>query len=550
MSLQPQVCYLVPEETASVARAAFPKGNVYLCIADRFGTIFRDQDFAALFSATGQPAEAPVRVALATILQFAEGLSDRQAANAVRSRIDWKYLLCLKLTDPGFDHTVLSEFRTRLLDGSAEMLLFERVLATFRAHGLIKARGKQRTDSTHVLGAIRALNRLECVGETMRHALNTLAVAAATWLRSQSPPEWGDRYGPRVDDYRLPESQTDRKAYAELIGTDGHALLTAVYAPAAPAWLRDVPAVQTLRQVWVQNYTWIDGQITWRESNNIPPAEQFISSPYDRDAHYAKKRSTSWVGYKVHLTETCDDDTPHLITHIETTTGPVADGSVIGCIHETLKEKDLLPREHLVDAGYVDAELLANSQQEYGVDLVGPARPDIHAQAQAGEGFAASNFTIDWAAKQAICPAGCRSVSWTPAVDNHDNDVIKLKFATSDCRVCANQVQCTESSPPRRTLTIRPRDQYEALQAARARQVTEEFKAAYATRAGIEGSLSQGIRGFEMRRSRYVGQSKTHLQNVLTATAMNMVRVSMWLAETPRAKTRRSAFQRLCQAAA
>ena len=213
-------------------------------IYDTLGAIFRDHDFAALFSATGQPAESPVRVALATILQFAEGLSDRQAADAVRSRIDWKYLLCLELTDPGFDHTVLSEFRSRLLQGETELLLFDTLLTQFRELGLLKPRGKQRTDSTHVLAAIRALNRLECVGETMRHALNTLAVAAPDWLLAQSQAEWVDRYGPRVEDYRVPESQADRQAYAEIIGADGLLLLRAIYVPTAPVWLRELPAVQ------------------------------------------------------------------------------------------------------------------------------------------------------------------------------------------------------------------------------------------------------------------------------------------------------------------
>ena len=186
MSLKPQAVYLVPEETARVAHAIFPNGHPYLRIYDALGTIFQDHDFAALFPPDGQPAQAPVRVALATILQFAEGLSDRQAADAVRSRIDWKFLLCLELTDPGFDHTVLSEFRTRLLEHDAESLLFDTLLAKLRELGLLKRRGKQRTDSTHVLAAIRALNRLECVGETMRHALNALAVAAPAWLRAHS----------------------------------------------------------------------------------------------------------------------------------------------------------------------------------------------------------------------------------------------------------------------------------------------------------------------------------------------------------------------------
>ncbi len=209
-----------------------------------------------------------------------------------------------------------------------------------------------------------------------------------------------------------------------------------------------------------------------------------------------------------------------------------------------------MPRTHLVDTGYVDAELLVNSQQEYEVDLYGPTRGDYHPQAQAGEGFDAQHFTIDWDAQQAICPAGCRSNSWTPAVDKRTNDVIKIKFATTDCGSCACRAQCTDSSPPRRTLTIRPRDQYAALQAARARQASAEFKDQYATRSGIEGSLSQGIRAFEMRRSRYIGQARTHLQNLLTAAAMNFVRVSLWLAETPRAPTRQSAFVRLHRMAA
>ncbi len=234
MSLQPHHLYTVPDETARLARAAFLRGNTYVRMYDALGTIFHDHLFASLFSTTGQPAAAPVRVALATILQFAEGLSDRQAADAVRSRIDWKYLLCLELTDPGFDHTVLSEFRSRLLAHDAEQLLFDTLLTTFHDHGWLKAGGQQRTDSTHVLGAIRTLNRLECVGETLRHALNMLAVVAPDWLRVHSPSAWVDRYGPRVEEYRLPTSHVKRHAYAQLVGADGAQLLGAIYSATAP----------------------------------------------------------------------------------------------------------------------------------------------------------------------------------------------------------------------------------------------------------------------------------------------------------------------------
>jgi transposase len=240
MSLQPKPGYEVPEETARVARAAFPQGTLCTRIYDALGTIFQDADFISLFPVQGQPAEAPVRLALATILQFVEGLSDRGAADAVRSRIDWKYLLCLELTDPGFDHTVLSEFRSRLLTAGAEQLLFDTLLTKLRERGLLKARGRQRTDSTHVLAAVRAMNRLECVVETMRHALNCLAMVAPEWLRGHSPAEWVDRYGPRADDYRLPTSKAEREAYAEVVGTDGWALLRDLYAIDSPPWLREV----------------------------------------------------------------------------------------------------------------------------------------------------------------------------------------------------------------------------------------------------------------------------------------------------------------------
>src|ERR687888_833563 len=192
--LRPMPIEPIPPETARVARAAFPKGNRYLRVADELDRLFTDEAFGALFPTHGQPAFPPWRPALATILQFAEGLSDRQAADAVRSRIDWKYVLRLELADPGFDASVLSEFRTRLIAGAAEYLLFDMLLTWCRECHLIKARGRQRTDSTPILAAVRALNRIEVVGETMRHALNTLAVVAPTWLRMVSDPDWQGRY--------------------------------------------------------------------------------------------------------------------------------------------------------------------------------------------------------------------------------------------------------------------------------------------------------------------------------------------------------------------
>ncbi len=254
MSLNIHTIAPVPEETARVARAAFPRGTLALDLRDQVGVLYEDAQFAALFPATGQPAEAPWRLALVSVLQFVEGLPDRQAADAVRSRIDWKYLLGLELSDAGFDHTVLHGFRARLLAGGAEQQLLETVLAHLKERGLVKARGRQRTDSTHVVAAVRAMNRLECVGETLRAALNVLAAVAPQWLVAQITPEWFERYSERCEDYRLPKTQSERDALVEMIGRDGFHLLNALYDPATPVWLQEIPAVQSLRQVWVQQY--------------------------------------------------------------------------------------------------------------------------------------------------------------------------------------------------------------------------------------------------------------------------------------------------------
>jgi transposase len=434
--LRPTPIGPIPPETGRVARAAFPRGNRYLRVADELETLFHDDAFVALFPTHGQPALPPWRLALVTILQFAEGLSDRQAAHAVRSRIDWKYGLRLELTDPGFDASVLSEFRGRLIAGAAEYLLFDTLLTWCRDRHLIKAGGRQRTDSTHILAAVRALNRIEVVGETLRHALNTLAVVAPEWLRAVSPPDWKDRYARRAEDDRLLTTQAARAALALVIGTDGCRLLAAVDHADAPPWLREVPAVGILRRVWIQNYWWDGPQLCWREADNIPPAAQCISSPYDAEAHYARKHTTPWVGYKVHITETCEDDLPHLMTNIETTIGPAADGAATPRIHAALQQRGLLPGTHIVDTGLLDADLLVESQEHYGVDLLGPTRLDYHWQAREGAGFDVQHFQINWDQQHATCPAGKTSTGWTPAVDNRGNAVIKVKFSTKDCRRC------------------------------------------------------------------------------------------------------------------
>ena len=226
MSLKPELIPEIPDETKRIAKAAFPKGNIYMRMRDELGTFYTDEKFVSLFPLRGQPAYSPWRLALVSVMQYAENLSDRQAADAVRARIDWKYALSLELTDPGFDYSVLSEFRQRLLDGGLEQEMLDMMLNRFKASGLLKTRGKQRTDSSHVLASIRVLNRLENVGETLRAALNSLASfcgkvcrkrqAAPEWLVEVAPPEWYDRYSSRIEDYHLPRAKDERKELAEM----------------------------------------------------------------------------------------------------------------------------------------------------------------------------------------------------------------------------------------------------------------------------------------------------------------------------------------------
>jgi transposase len=549
MCLHPHSVEPVPEETARVAKAAFPKGTTYMTMRDELGAIFEDEDFAHLFPRRGQPAMAPWRLALVTIMQFAEGLSDRQAADAVRARIDWKYALSLELADPGFDASVLSEFRSRLLEGGAERLLFDHLLERFREMGLVKARGKQRTDSTRILAVVRGLNRLELVGETMRHALDALSTVAPEWLRGRVREEWTQRYIRRLDDEKLPKSKEERQAEAEKIGADGYELLGDVLSEGSPAWLRQIPAVETLRKVWLQNFFYDQGgNVRWRTSEEgIPRSARYVNSPIDPDCRYARKFTTSWVGYRVHLTETCEEGLPNIITDVQTAPAPIADGDATPIIHEALKEKDLLPQIQFVDTGYLDAELLVESKRKYRVDLYGPTRPDYRWQARAKQGFGMQDFQIDWDRKKAICPEGHESVEWMPFVDNRGNDVIRLKFSTTDCGSCPSRELCTQSDAkyPRRRLTIRPKEQYEALQRAREREETADFKEQYARRARIEGSISRAVRTSEVRRSRYIGLAKTHLQHLLSATSLSFLRVGEWLMGVPKATTRRSPFARL-----
>ena len=474
MSLRPQEPPAVPEETRRVAQAAFRKGTLCMRIADALGTVYQDSQFATLFSHRGQPAAAPGRLALAVVLQFVENLSDREAADAVRGRIDWKYALGLALTDPGFDHTVLSEFRTRLVAGGAELLLLDTLLQRLQELGLVKARGRQRTDSTHVLAAVRTLNRLERVGETMRAALNELATVAPAWLQAMAPSHWYERYGRRVENYRLPKTEATRLALATEIGADGQHLMTALDAATERPELAQLPMVQVLRQVWTAQYVADGERLRLGTTAELPPSAEQVSSPYDPDARYSNKRDTSWVGYKVQLTETCDPacEGPHVITNVETTPATTPDDNMVAVIHRSLERRGLLPGEHLVDKGYTDSHVLVDSQQRHGVTIVGPVADDPSWQAHLDDGLTKAAFGVDWEREVVTCPAGKRSISWLPSSHTKNGIVLEARFATRDCFSCALRPRCTRGKREPRIIGLQAREHFEALQGARRHQKT------------------------------------------------------------------------------
>ena len=346
-----------------MARAAFRKGgSLPIRIRDELGSWYEDGDFAAAYAVRGAPGISPAQLAMVTVLQFTENLTDRQAADEVRGRVDWKYCLGLELEDEGFEFTALNGFRERLLAGGAERVLFDRLLDLLKERGLVKAGGRQRTDSTHVLARIRDLNRLELAGETVRAALEALAAAAPGWLAGVIDASWQRVYGQRIDNLRLPESQAAREELAVQYGRDGYYLLEQAGGPGAPGWLAGLPAVQALRRIWIQQYyrdIGEDGEKVIRREereHGLPPGRDRIVSPYDLDARYSEKHGMSWLGYKGHFTETVsdpgDDDpdtgrpaVPNLVTDVQTTHAAVPDVVMTAPVHDSLQAAGLPPGE-------------------------------------------------------------------------------------------------------------------------------------------------------------------------------------------------------------
>ncbi len=528
MSMKPRGLEPIPDETRLLAHRLSPKGTLVTQVRDALGPIYSDEQFAHLFPKRGRAAEAPWRLALVTVLQAIEGLTDRQAAEAVHTRIDWLYALALPLDDPGFDYSILSDFRQRLLAAQAHDLILDPILQLCRERGWLKARGKQRTDATAVLARVRALNSLESVGESLRAALNALAQQDPAWLAEHLNPEWFDRSVHRFELARFPKAETQRQLLRQQVGQDVAELLACIDEETTPQSVRSEPTVTLLRQVFAQHYEGQGQQVRWRDGPAVSNEERIVS-PYDPEARSSRKRDSVWLGFKVHLTETCDQDPtcPHLITHVETTPATLQDSEVLPPIHDHLRAKDLEPAEHYVDQAYPSGPELLR-QARLGTQIIGPVGQDPSWQQREQTGYAVQDFALDWQGRVATCPQGQQSVGWTQPRDRRQHPTVVIRFAAATCGPCPVRAQCTRGQGGR-TLTLTPPEVHAALVERRTVQRTPAFVQQYARRAGIEGTISQAVRTTRLRRTPYQGQHKAHLHHVAIAAGLNLKRISAHL---------------------
>lgn len=373
-----------------------------------------------------------------------------------------------------------------------------------------------------------------------------MAAADPDWLTEHADPEWFERYGKRIEDQRLPKGKEARKEYMKTVGVDGQKLLAEIDAPSAPQDLAGLAEIKILREVWEQWYIQdSNGELRARDPKEMPEGAHLIQTPCEVEARYSSKRQSGWVGYKVHLTESCDEGLPSLITGVHTTPATGTDVKQLSDIQEGLASSAVLPSEQLADAAYVSGDNLLASHAR-NIDLIGPAYQDKGWQAKAGEGFDVSNFQVDWSKKVVRCPEGKESVLWSETKTARKRNMSRVIFDPADCATCPSRSLCTRDKS--RSLTLQPQAEHEAIQSARRRQKTEEFTEIYSQRAGIEGTVSQGVRSFGLRQARYRGQKRTHLQQLSTAAAVNVSRVSNWINGVPIAATRRSHLEALTPA--
>lgn len=504
----------------------------YLC-GDLFGKadryrLFREKILPKLLSLrvkleslycgnNGRPAIDPVILCGVTLLQFLEKAADRRAAEQVVYHLGWKYALDLELGYEGFHPTVLVYFRDRLEDNKAARVIFDGIIDLLIELGLIKRGGKQRIDSTHILGYVKEMSRLECAVETVRLALEELAEVMVgkrpefwdrLWvLYVQSEVGW--RLSKAERDSRYRQCGQDMKELVEWIDTNNPKLA-------------EVESVKLLRRVLEEQFELVEGAV---QSRRTRPSRA-VQNPHDPDAHYADKGTKQWIGYKVHVMESVDPSQPakvkaepgeHFISEILTT--EAAQDEMAG-LTESLKRQQehhqIKPEAVYGDGGYVTESTLSQAESN-AMELLGPTRPDPHKGP-----YNADGFVVDVANQRAVCPQGKTSTQCSLISDSHmGTEYYRLEWG-SQCDGCPVQKQCTRAKSGRRMLVVGLR--HDLVQKRREQMRAENFLQSMHPRNGIEGTHSELVRGHGLRRTKYRGFNRVALSHYLMGAACNVKR--------------------------
>jgi len=528
MSLQKRWNDEISADTAALGEVLLEPDDPYRLVGQEASHFFRFEDFVSLYDSIGRGAICPIVLSLVTVFQYLENLPDREAAKQARLRIDWKYALHQPLIWLGFHYSDLCNFRQRLLEHAKERLVFDKVCQWVKSHGLARKYGKQRTDSSHVLGAVERMSRLEVVWETLRVTLRELRRAAPTWYDETIPSAFHEAYHERQSDWKLTEDEV-RQAL-QRAGQDGYWLLDRIDTT-APEVAQGLAEVETLRTVLDQQFERTEAGV---QAKKVPiKGKDIIVSPHDTDARWAEKRGHNWIGYKIQVTETADEgQAVQFLTDVDTVAANDGDSEQVDPIQSRLAERDLLPREHHVDQGYTSGPNLAKSA-ERGIELVGPVADD---QSNKPQGYRQADFDLDFEAHQATCPEGQESTSWREyqapeAPDDPLRREIKIQFGDA-CDDCPARSLCAPGKAGR-TLTVSAF--HAELSARRVEQQTDEFKERLKERSAVEGTISELTRCHGARRARYRGKSKVRLQHLFTGAAVNIKRLARALA-LPKAK--------------
>lgn len=499
-----------------------------------------------MYSVLGSDCIHPARIAMASVLQHAEGISDRQASERMDDSLIWKYATRTDLNETGWDPSVYCDFRTRLLNSGAADLLLDKLLHVAEEKGLIDST-KLRTDATHICSAAKLMSRIELVFECVFDCLNELMDEAPKFLLSINKEEWRKRYYTmRAYNYQVPNTDNAKQKLANTIGSDAKYILEKIDESADKERLNGLMSVQILRRVLSEQFKDSNDGPSFLKKEELSRAGDRIASPHDLDATCASKRGKTWLGNKVHFSETYGANAPHLIVNVKTTPAHVNDCLVLDEIHRELKTKGRKPETHLVDAGYADVDTLIKCSQHDEIDVLTRVSSGNSWQSKADKGFDLSHFIIHWDKKVVVCPAGVESDAWK--TKGGDNGVVNASFPKDKCTTCPFKQDCTQSNS--RKLQFKAQSVFEFLQKYRQRQNTDEFKAEYSNRSGSEGTISQLVRRSDIRRSPYIGREKTHLANVLAATAINIIRIGNWLLGIGVSKTRKTRYEMLMSATA